>query len=336
MKHFRSEYAFQKYRPYLSWRKRILRFFHKKQYIIAPPQNSFHYKANPFKAQKKSKSFKIKIIILAILLAAWIACIAYIPYFKINKADYYGLNNTKKSEMDEFVYQNFLNKKNILPLSNYFFINTGKISNELYKKFAFETVKTVKIFPSKLNITVEEKISSIIYDNGKKYFLLDDAGTAIKYLKDVETYEVTKIVATTNSANLLISNATSTHESASTTEHTPDFKKINQLFGNYPIIYDRRGLDVEVKQKNIIPSQHISAVIAWRKALAEQGITESKFFILDNINSGIKIDTFNSWNILFQPKDDALTQINNLKNILPSINPKEYIDLRFGEKIYWK
>ena len=35
MKHFRSEYAFQKYKPHVSWRKKLLRFFRKKEYVIA-------------------------------------------------------------------------------------------------------------------------------------------------------------------------------------------------------------------------------------------------------------------------------------------------------------
>ncbi len=336
MKHFRSEYAFKKHKPHVSWRKKFLRFFRKKQYTIASSQDSFHYKSNPFKVHKKPRKNRVKVILLVVFLIVWTVCLAYIPYFKVNKISYSGLNNTTKNELDEFIYNNFLNKKSLLPLNNYFFINTTKISGDLYKTFAFETVEVIKIFPNQLNVNIKEKISSVIYDNGKKYFLLDSGGTAIKYLKDVEPYEINQ-KTTSSSLSILTFNTSSTVAvNTSTVEHTPDYKKINKLFGNYPIIYDRRGFDVETKQEGILPSEHIAAVIAWYKTLTGQGIDHLKFFTLDNLNSGIVVDTVDSWDILFQPKNNNNTQINTLKEILPTIKPQQYVDLRYGEKVYWK
>ena len=335
MKHFRSEYAFQKYKPHLSWRKRMARFFKKKQYIVPTPADSFGYKANPFKTPKKSIRKKVMFFIFPALLAFWIACLAYIPYFKVNKTVYLGLNNTGRNEMDSFIYENFLHKKSWLPADNYFFINTEKIRRELNKKFAFETVAVIKKFPHELIIDVKEKISSIIYDNGKKYFLLDSGGTVIKYLKDVEPGEFTLKIITTSVDTLLSGTATTTL-STSTLKHAPDYRKITKLFGVYPIIYDERGLAVETRQENILPPEHISAIIAWYKALTEQGIATPNFFVANNLNSGIVIKTDKPWDILFQPKNNNDSQIIALKEILPTIKPQEYIDLRFGEKVYWK
>lgn len=335
MKHFRSEYAFQKYKPHVSWRKRFVQFFRKKKYTISSTNDSFNYKTNPYKPHKKPRKIKIKLILFILFLLAWTVCLAYIPYFRVNKINYTGLNNTTKAELDEFINQNFLNKKSILPLNGYFFINTGKISGELYSKFALETVEVIKVFPNRLDVNIKEKISSVIYDNGKKYFLLDSGGTAIKYLTDVTAEEkVQKIASSTT--DMLNTGATSTPLNATTTEHSPDYKKINKLFGNYPIIYDRRGFDVEVKQEGVLPPEHITAIIAWYKTLTEQGIAHLKFFTLDNLNSGIAIDTTEPWNILFQPKNDNSAQINTLREILPTIKPQQYIDLRFSEKVYWK
>ncbi|KKR34755.1 MAG: Cell division protein DivIB [Candidatus Magasanikbacteria bacterium GW2011_GWA2_40_10] len=336
MKQFRSEYAFKKHKPHVSWQKRFLRFFRKKQYVIASTQDSFHYKTNPFKIHKKPSKIKIKLIIFAALFTVWIIGLAYIPYFKVNKVSYFGLNNMTKNEMDRFVYDNFLNKKSILPLNNYFFINIDKISGSLYKTFAFETVEVTKVFPNQLDIKIKEKISSIIYDNGKKYFLLDSGGTAIKYLKDVEADEIMQTTASSSSVDILSVNTSSTPANTSSVAHTPDYKKTNKLFGNYPIIFDRRGFDIEIKQENILPAEHITTIIAWYKTLSEQGIANPKFFSMDNLNSGVVIDTAEEWKILFQPKNNNDAQISTLKEILLTIKPQQYIDLRFGEKVYWK
>lgn len=339
MKHFRSEYAFKKHKPHESWRKRVLRFFRKKQYIVPTNQDTFHYKTNPFKVHKKPRKIKIRLIIFAVFLLAWTICLAYIPYFRITKINYFGLTNTAKSELDEFIYGKFLNKKSILPLNNYFFINKDKISGNLYERFSFENVEVIKTFPNQLDVNIKEKISSVIYDNGKKYFLLDSGGTVIKYLKDVEPYE---LLQTTSSASvdIFVQNTTSTTSSPIMSnldiKHVPDYKKVYQSFGAYPIVYDKRGLEVEVKQENILPAEHIAAVIAWYKTLTEQGIANPKFFTLDNLNSGIAVDTDKSWVILFQPKNNTDTQISTLKEILHTIKPQEKIDLRFGEKVYWK
>ena len=341
MKYYRSEYAFKQHKPHLTLRKKILLFFRKKKYTIAPAQDSSHYKSNPFRPRKKQSTNKGKIIFLAIFFTIWIVCLAYIPYFRVNKINYSGLKNTDKNDLNQFINENFLSKKSILPLNDYFFINTNKIASDLYAKFDFETVEVKKVFPNQLDVSVKEKISSIIYDNGKKYFLLDSEGTVIKYLKDVEPYEMGIKTATSGLDLLTVSASstfadTSTPTNTSTSNHTPDYKKISTLFGSYPLVYDRRGLDVELKQENVLPAEHIATIIEWYKALNEQGTGKPEFFILDNLNSGVIIDTTNPWNILFQPKNDTLTQINNLKNTISTIKPKQYVDLRYGDKIYWK
>lgn len=336
MKKFRSEYAFQKHKPQLSRKEKFLQIFKKKKIISAQVQDKFHYKSNPFRPAKETDKTRIKTIVLAILLAAWLVCLVYIPYFKVNKINYSGLNLTTKDELDQFIYDNFLNKKSILPLNNYFFINTEKMAGELNKKFAFETAAITKVFPNQINVAVKEKTSSVIYDNGKKYFLLDSAGTVTKFLKDVEPYEVLQKSATDTVISLLTMSSSTTTLNTSTFEHIPDYKKLNKLFGNYPLIYDKRGLDVDINQEHVLPTSHIEAVMIWFKDIGEQGGVGVKFFTLDDTYSGIAVKTTNPWQILFQPTNNSEDQINVFKQILPTIKPQQYIDLRFGKKVYWK
>lgn len=345
MKHFRSEQAFKKYKPQESWRKKFARFFRKKQGNLEPVIPVSHYKSNPFRNPQKPDRSKLKSIILVIILLVWIGCLAYLPYFKINKIDYFGLENTTKQELQDFINQNFLNKKTFLPLprSSYFLVNTESITKELSKNFSFEKIEVVKVFPDTLEITIVEKISSIIYDNGQKYFLLDSQGTATKFLTDVEANELKlKTIpaiadtSTSTSSSLSITASSTLVLTTTTYEHTPNNTKITDLFGKYPIIYDRRNLPTDIKQADVLSAQYIEAILKWNKYLNEEGKATPKFFVLDDLNSGIVIDTVLSWNILFQPKNNVEGQINTLKEILPTIKPKQYVDLRFGEKVYWK
>lgn len=338
MKHFRSEHAFEKYKPHVSWYKKLLRIFRKKPSAPSASFENTHYKSNPFRSQKKTSTSKIKMILLFILTAFWMACLAYLPYFKITKVEYSGLNNTTKQEIDAFISEHYLNKPSRLPLNNYFLISDDKLTKDLYSNFSFENVEVTKVFPGKLEINVTEKISSVIYDTGSKYYLLDSGGTVIKYLTDTEASETIKKTASTIPQLLLITSSTTSTPVINTTtyEHIPNNEKINKLFGDYPIVYDRRNLEINIKQTNILPENYISAIISWYKFLNEQGRTSPKFFVLDDLNSGIAIDTTVSWNIIFQPKKDTEIQIRTFREILSSIKPREYVDLRFGEKVYWK
>lgn len=339
MKHFRSERAFEKYKPHTTLRKKISIFFAKKQSrTTVSSENIANYKINPFRRTKAPSRTKttLKLSILLIVISFWMGCLMYLPYFQIQKIEYSGLKNNTKQELNNFIYTRYLHKKSRLPLDNYFFVSDKKITKDLLQNFSFETVIIKKIFPNKITIDVQEKISSIIYDTGKQYFLLDGQGTAIKYLTDVEPSEnslssVANEIIITSSTSITTSSV-----STSTLVHTPNYQKITNTFGEYPILYNKHAADITVKQENILPTDHISSVIIWYNSLNEQGSITPEFFVLDNLNSGIVIKTDRNWDIIFQPKNSIQDQIRIFREILPTIKPAHYVDLRFGEKVYWK
>lgn len=349
MRHYRSEYSFEKYKPYESPWKKFLRFKERRKYKkITPIKQEGRYRENPYKIKKKELPLlSIKITMFIVFLVGWAALLLYIPYFRVNKISISGLNNLTKEEIDQFIADKYLKRSKIIPYSNYFLVDIDKIKNGLNKQFALDSIQMQKKFPNEINITIVEKISSLIYDNGQKYYLMDSGGTVIKYLGDVSSNEFinkTNTTPTTNTTNtnsstdalLIPSFSTNTTTiSSSTREHIPDYKKIQRQFGSYPILYDKRGLSLEEKETGVLSEQFISSVISWYKGLSGQGI-ETKYFILENMNSGVTIDTTDSWNILFKPENSADLQINNLKNLLKNIHPVNYVDLRFGDRVYWK
>lgn len=343
MRHYKPEYTFAKYKPYQSpWKRFFSVFKRKKQKNIYPVRGVPSYKVNPFKKTAKKPITAGRIIgtILFILVIAWMGMLVYMPYFRINNIEYSGLTNLSQREIEEFIKTNYLDGGKIIPSNDYFLVDTNKIQKGLSDKFSAQSIKVEKIFPNRLNVNVVEKQSSLIYDNGQKYFLLDNGGSVIKYLADVNTDEY-RVVTTTNvtSTNtpriIMVSTSSPNNISPTTTEHIPDSDKIKNQFGSYPILFDNRGLTIAEKELDILPDDLINFIVYWYTDLPKQGI-QPQYFVLDNLNSGVLIKTNKVWSIFVQPNNDYTSQLNNFKSILKTIKPKEYIDLRFGERVYWK
>ena len=163
--------------------------------------------------------------------------------------------------------------------------------------------------------------------------MLDTGGGLIKYLGEASS------VSGTPSNFSILKNATSStsHVSGASSTYTPNFKKIQALYGNYPIVYDTQIIKIENNQLGLLPQNIVESIIAWHTALLKKGIGTAEYFKIDNPSAGVMIDTAKTWNIYFNPDIiDVDFQINNLKNILKTVKPTEYIDLRLDSRIYWK
>ena len=311
MKHFRSELAFQKHKPIVSSRQKFLNLFKQKNrksnVIKALPA----YKGNPFKIIKHKTLIVLKMTAWLVPFILWVVLLAYLPYFRITHLTISGLNSITEQEIKDFLIFEHLTQKNLIPRSNYFLVNPDKISSDLLKKFALENATVTKNFPNQIQIGLTEKISSLIYDDGSAYYLLDASGSKIKFLASVEPYEIVSSTHITDDAS-----ATSGLSSTSTTTtgaiHMPDYKKINKLFGTYPIVYATDAAKILNKNDGILPAKIINEIILWQMELIKQGIAEAKYFIIDNPNAGVLIETNKAWRVYFMPGIDYLYQINNL------------------------
>jgi len=269
------------------------------------------------------------------LILSWIALAIFLPYFRIQKITYYGLKIIKKEEIENFIKESYLNNWNIIPRSNYFILSTKGLATELNKKYSLNQIIVRKKFPHQLEVDLEEKISSIIYDNGQKYFLLDGEGNVLKFLREVDISSrvslATSTIFATSSSTLSVST-----NSTSTIIHKPDFSRMKNEFGDYPIIFDKRLLPIEEKQTNIMSSKIIQATIDWQNLLEKEGIAIVRYFSFENPLAGIIAYTDKNWSVYWQADTDLLSQLKSLKTVLKNEKPKEYIDVRFGERVYWK
>jgi len=337
MRRFRSEKSFNKYKPHVGrWRRFWDNHQKKKREKSFIKQNKkFRRRAQPQvliqKRRRKPLAIPpaIKILLLAAFFICWFILLMYLPYFKITKVVCAGLDNISKSDIENYVRDNYFKMGHILPEANYFLVSTGRISEGLKNKFVLESVSVHKIFPDTLEIDIKEKEPQLIYDNGTKYFLLDANGVAVKYLYDAGPGE---FVNHTLSAP---TSSTST-EPLVVTVHIPNYAKVKMMIRDYPILYDKRNLDVSENEQNILPPEIIASIRSLQKAVEGSGVGDVRYYVLSDLNTGVIAITDNKYKIYFSLNSDPADQISNLKNTLLANHPSEYIDLRFGNRVYWK
>lgn len=348
---YRSQCNFRQYKPPKSkWREfwDSIKKRHSKSRTL--PRNGVDVRTNPYRreANKINWRARLAMVFLILSIGAWSATLLYLPYFRINKIVYLGLDFIKRDDIDDFIKNNLMNQKLFFIRDNYFLTNTSQIEEELNKKYSLNSVIVKKIFPHELRIDLEEKISTIIYDNGLEYYLLDNDGGALKYLAKAgnpETFITTTTIGATTTAaitNILgptSSIASSTAPRAQKEEiktHIPEYRKIKKNFGAYPIIYDTRNISTSERQKNIVTKKFIDNVLAFLEILQKEGIAIPRYMTMEHPLAGVMIYTDQPWYIYFQPSDNLNAQIVNLKAILKDNKVNEYIDLRFGDRVYWK
>jgi len=348
---YRSQCNFKQYKPPKSKWQAFLESFKKTRKSRSILHNPNDFRINPYKREEKKTNWRGRLatILLVLSIGAWGATLLYLPYFRINKIVYLGLNFIKRDDIDSFIKNNLLNKEFIFIRDNYFLVNTNKIEEELNNKYSLNSVTVKKVFPHELRIDLEEKISTIIYDNGLEYFLLDNDGGALRYLTRAGNPEInittTTVDTATTSLMFAAPGSASTTTASSTAKdikkdetktHVPEYRKIKKDFGAYPIIYDTRNLTITEKQENIVNKNFIENVLSFLEILQKEGIANTRYMTMEHPLAGVLIHTDQPWRIYFQPSDDLNEQIIRLKAVMKNNKINEYIDLRFGDRVYWK
>jgi len=319
--------------------------------VGAVPQNETRTRRNPFRPAAKRSSvgsrIKLSIFLALIIFIGWISVLVYLPYFTINKVEFSGLKIIKQSEIEQVMKDEFLSPNKYWPRSNYFILRNKKVAAVLSQHYSLSSVNVTKIFPNQLNIYLEEKISTVIYDNGKEYVMLDQEGGIIKYLTKVEDDEIisrnvelnasTTPLATSSNFNSIALDSATASSSPPVIElvHIPNYKKIKSEFGSYPIIYDTLSVS-NPSSTIVLPPEVIAGVINFYTQIEKQGIGQIKYIIKSNLLAGMLAKTDKKWDIYFKPTQSISEQINNLKLILRENKPTAYIDLRYGGRVYWK
>src|SRR3989339_2088592 len=327
-KFFYSENSHKQHQPPDSFWRRFLKYRQKKK--AQADLNNYSKLRNPYRKEpKQQRKFHLVPIGLGLLFIVWLAIMVYLPFFQISKLSFTGLKTIKQSKIENTVLAE-LNQRQWLPSANYFLVSTNKITSKLQENFPLQSITITKIFPNELKIAVAEKISSIVYDNSKYYYLLDESGAVMEILGPVGagSYINQQMTSTTVSSTAI--------STTTVAIHLPEYQKITPDFGAYPILYDYTAPENINLKQIVLTKEIIATTIEASEELEKQGIGHLKYFVMESQTAGLKAITDKKFQVLLSFFNPVKDQIANAATILRTNRPNEYVDVRFGERVFWK
>ncbi len=329
-KFFYTENNHRQYQPPDNFWRRFLK--HRQKRKAQAQLDNYIKLRNPYRHDAPQKSRRLSWILpfgLGLLFVGWLAIMIYLPYFQISKISITGLKTIKQTKIENFI-KDQLNERPYLPKKNYFLFGAQQLSDTLKESFPLRKITISKVFPDERTVAVEEKISSLVYDSRKYYYLLDENGALMEILGAVgETaFKNQPITASTTATSSLIT--------TTTIVHVPEYQKITADFGAYPIIFDKLAPEkIELKQ-NLLSKEIIATALLANEEIEKRGIGRLKYFVMESQTAGLRTVTDKKFEILLSFFNPVAEQIANAETILRSNRPNEYIDVRFGERVFWK
>ncbi len=263
---------------------------------------------NPFFNKKKKFSHfsGLKMKILAFCCLSFFIGMGWFvfasSYWRIKEISFDGLDKTSNDDILSLINNEMSGRRLVLiPNDNLLFFNEKKFLTEVANKYRFQEIKIKKQWPNKINITVKEKVLSCFWNEGDKYYLVDSEGYV---LSEAQLSDLSD--------------------------------------SKYPIISNESSERIKDKRVQVDKNYVNSAGKLFEdiRSIAGQDIIISRF-IIDSDMDTIKVLTQEGVKVVFSTKESFEQQIKKFlvvkrERLKEDFKNKKYVDLRFGDKIYFQ
>lgn len=274
---------------------------------------------NPFFPKRKGKKSRRGKFYLIFLLAIIIVGLYFLnnsQNFKIKNIEVKG-NETISAQEIKAIVEKQLNKRHWLIFSqdNIFFFNARQAKKELNNIYFFEKLKIKRKFFDTLKVELKEKTSTIVWLTTQKKYYLDLDGIAIKEVQPQD---------------LVIQPG----------QEGTEVVRVGLIQQSYPTVYDQSNSEVIIG-KEVIKKELIDFIIELTETLKANADFEISHYTINSpFSDQLTLITTEGWQVHFKTTNSVSSQVNKLLLILrqkvEDRNKLEYIDLRFGEKIFYK
>jgi hypothetical protein len=188
---------------------------------------------------------------------------------------------------------------------NRFLFDAEILKERLAERYAFETLEIARD-GNTLFIDLKERHSELVWNTRGKHYLADLQGIIIRELSSEEFTTITAITSTPRPP---------------------------------PIFVDMNGAEAVIGQ-SVLPASDIERTFHFHARLEEQGIALTETRVDRVAGQWMSVRATLGYDILFDPTQDVDTQAANLAVLLRDTvkdpSKLQYIDLRFGDHVYFK
>lgn len=265
----------------------------------------------PYRIRKKKSIFRNRFFWLGIFILIITGSIVYLlifsQIFQIKELQISGNQKVQKGDLESFVWEKVNRKIVAFPTKSIFLVNISGVKQNLLEKFPKISESDIKRkFPDILILSIQERKPLYIFcKNSGPCFYLDEEGVIFDPVRNN------------------ISNGV---------------EEISEIDGNFLKIQEKRPQEIYLS-KEVIEDKLLQGIKEIEGKLREIGISIKELILFEE---KIEVKTGRDFEIYFNPTENISNQIQNLSLTLEKEIPPEkrgnleYIDLRFGNKVYYK
>ena len=265
---------------------------------------SSKYFKNPAIRKKNKKKIKPYIIFFVVFVfVATNYIIFFSPYLKIKNIKINGNINEDSPILSFFTNRNIM------------FLDLKSIKNNLLETLPIEDINIEKKYPDTISISIKQTTPELIWITQNKGYLIDSYGKAYSDISgnSIETYNLENY----------------------------DILRHKYLYDNIPIIYDNNN-SLLVLNKIFLNNEYITFIKKVYQELNQKLNLNIIYYGVSMKDYTLEATTSDNWKIFFSLQDDADKQIERLSLILKNQKGEgmdtisQYIDLRYGDKVFYK
>jgi len=288
------------------------RVFHRKQY-----KNPFYPTKVSGSASKKEFKIKFPKFVYLIIVIAGLFFLSYADFFQIINVEVSGTQRINTAEVESLIFEQVDKKKYLVfKQGSIFFFNKRQVEKTLAAHFLLEKVKIKKSYFKTIKVEITEKQSGIAWVSSGNQHYLDLEGIA---LREIELGSGFTVEAGGANTDVIRSELSS---------------------GEFPVVYDLSNSEILIGQL-VTTEELVSFVTNLFDELSLVADFEISHFNIERpFSRDVTLVTKEGWEARFKIDEDPITQGGILMQILQQkIRDREnleYIDLRFGEKVFYK